>query len=859
MDGKCGYPSRIGLRNPIMEANGYAGLTAAEAARRLAADGPNTLPSDQPRLWRTLLAAAREPMFLLLIAAAVLYLALGDLHEGLLLMFMVSVTIGLTLYQEGKTERALAALRDLSSPRALVLRDGKSVRIPGSEVVCGDLLLLAEGDRVPADAVLINATNLQVDESLLTGEAWAVRKSPATGSLPPAKPGGEDLPFVWSGTLVVQGDGMARVTATGPNSAIGKIGGALRGLEVERAPLQRETARLVKRLATAGVALSLLVSGIYGVVHGEWLQAALIGIALSMSLLPEEYPVILTVFPAIGGWRLSRVQVLTRRLPAIETLGSITVLCTDKTGTLTENRMRVVRMQASDVLVNLDGDMPPDLPTEVVELAQIASLASKPQAVDPMEQAFHHLASQLQSQHIKARAQHVCREYPLAPTLRAMSLAWKMEGDGPCLVAAKGAPEAIADLCRLSEVEASAMRIAIDDIAAQGLRVLAVARAECPEHCLPESQAGFDFRYLGLLALADPLRPEIPDAVRQCREAGIRILMVTGDYPATAESIARQAGLASSSVLSGGELDSLDDAALTARLRDTGVCARITPEQKLRIVQALKADSQVVAMTGDGVNDAPALKAAHVGIAMGGRGTDVAREAAAMVLLDDNFASIVRGIRLGRRIFANMQNAMSYVLAIHIPIAGMALLPALLGWPILLFPMQIAFLELIIDPACSLAFENEASEADAMRRPPRDPASALLGRDTVIRALLCGVVAWSMVGIAYLWTLDRLPADEARAVTFSVLVIANLALIFAMLARGRSMKHALHSANRIPVGVAAAATLMLLATLYLPTMARAFDFSPPAPLDLLAAAAFGLSSYIWYSLIQHAARRAVHG
>ena len=840
-----------------MDASRDQGLTTAEAARRLAADGPNTLPSDQRRLWSILMAAIREPMFLLLIAAAVLYLALGDLHEGLLLMLMVSVTIGLTLYQEGKTERALAALRDLSSPRALVLRDGKAVRIPGPEVVCGDLLLLAEGDRVAADATLVSAANLQIDESLLTGEAWPVRKCPGSGTTSAARPGGEDLPYVWSGTLVVQGDGVARVTATGERSAIGRIGGALQQLGVERAPLQKETARLVKRLATAGIALSLLVSGIYGVLHGDWLQAALIGIALSMSLLPEEYPVILTVFPAIGGWRLSRVQVLTRRLPAIETLGSISVLCTDKTGTLTENRMRVVRLHAGAHQIDLGHGMPRDLPLEAVELAEIAALASKPQAVDPMEQAFHHLAGQLGTQDIRQQVRHICKEYPLAPTLRAMSLAWKL-ADGHCLVAAKGAPEAIAELCRFSQEQAAAMRADIDAIAAQGLRVLAVARAECAAVTLPQSQTAFQYRYLGLLALADPIRAEIPDAVRQCGEAGIRILMITGDYPGTAESIARQAGMSSTRVLSGDELDQLDAAALAARLRGTGVCARITPDQKLRIVQALKSEGEIVAMTGDGVNDAPALKAAHVGIAMGGRGTDVAREAASLVLLDDNFASIVRGIRLGRRIFANMQNAMSYVLAIHIPIAGMALLPALLGTPILLFPMQIAFLELMIDPACSLAFENEASDSDAMRRPPRDPSAPLLGRDTVTMALLCGAAAWLLVGITYLWTLGRLPPDEARAVTFSVLVIANLALIFSMLARGRSLAEELRSSNRIPLLVAAVAIAMLLATLYLPPMAKAFDFAGPAPQDLLAAAAFGMSSLAWYAIIKAAARRRKH-
>jgi Ca2+-transporting ATPase len=739
-----------------------------------------------------------------------------------------------------------------------VLRDGEAIRIPGRDVVRGDWLIVSEGDRVPADAALIEANNLQIDESLLTGEAWPVGKRTGADIQAAARPGGDDLPFVWSGTLVVRGDGVVCVTATGPRSEIGKIGGALQELAVEPSPLQRETARTVKVLATAGVALSVLVAGLYGIVHGEWLQAILVGIALSMSLLPEEYPVILAVFPAIGAWRLARVQVLTRRLPAIETLGAISVLCTDKTGTLTENRMRVVQMQAGANRIRLDIAGQDELSPEWITLAETAALASKPQAVDPMEQAFHRLAEQLGVPSSASHAGRLCKEYPLTPALRAMSLVRQPDDGSAYLVAAKGAPEAIAALCRFGLDEMQAMRQAVDEMAKQGLRILAAARAEWTEETLPESQTAFRFRYIGLLALVDPIRQEIPEAVCQCREAGIRVIMITGDYPGTADSIARQAGLPPGQMLSGDELDTLDDIVLAARLRESSVCARITPQQKLRIVQALKANGEIVAMTGDGVNDAPALRAAHVGIAMGGRGTDVAREAASLVLLDDNFASIVRGIRLGRRIFANMQDAMSYVLAMHVPIAGMALLPALFGWPILLYPMQIAFLELIIDPACSLAFENEASDAEAMRRPPRSPHAPLLGRETVVRAVLQGGIAWLFVGAAYLWTLDRMPPAEARAVAFAVLVIANLALIFSTLARNHSAIHAFRSSNRIPLVVAGVAIVMLLVTLYVPALAKAFDFSPLTASDFVVALGFGLLSVLGYEGVKFATRYRRH-
>lgn len=827
------------------------GLSPEEAARRLAEDGPNALPSDSHQWLDVLWEAIREPMFLLLVGAAALYLVLGDLHEGLLLLFMVCITIGITLFQEGKTARALDALRDLSSPRALVKRNGERIRIPGIEVVRGDLLLLSEGDRVPADGVLLSANNLQIDESLLTGEAWPVGKRAGIESDTPSAPGGEDLPFVWSGTLVVQGDGVALVTSTGPRTEMGKIGKALQSLSKEQSPLQRQTGKIVRILAIAGFAVSIVLTLAYGWLHDDWLQAVLAGIALSMSLLPEEFPVILAVFPAIGAWRLSRAQVLTRRLSAIETLGSITVLCSDKTGTITENRMTVVQMRAAGEGIELGSDS--TLGPAFLQLADFASLASKPQPFDPMERAFHQLADRFETR-IGPRGAPA-REYPLSAQLRAMSQVWPGESGGQSIVAAKGAPETIAALCRLDEAALQTMHADIDDLARQGLRVLAVARAEFSGTEFPESQEGFAFQYLGLVALADPVRAEIPAAVLECKQAGIRVIMITGDYPGTAASIAKQIGLAHANVLSGDQMDGLDDVQLQARLQDCDVCARITPEQKLRIVQALKAAGEIVAMTGDGVNDAPALKAAHVGIAMGGRGTDVAREAASLVLLDDNFASIVRAIRLGRRIFTNMKNAMSYVLSVHVPIAGIALLPTFMGLPILLYPMHIAFLELIIDPACSLAFENEASEANAMRRPPRKSDAPLLDRTTFVRSAVQGSIALILVAIAYVWAIDSLPEGKARAVAFSVLVVANLGLIFANISDSRGIASVFTSSNRIPLIVAGAAIVMLLLVLYLPSISQAFHFAPLSAGEFIATLGFGMTSILWLALTKLAFRR----
>ncbi|MDO9103147.1 MAG: HAD-IC family P-type ATPase [Candidatus Nitrotoga sp.] len=459
----------------------------------------------------------------------------------------------------------------------------------------------------------------------------------------------------------------------------------------------------------------------HGLIKGDWLQALLAGIALAMAMLPEEYPVVLTVFPALGARRLSKEGVLTRRINAIETLGATTVLCSDKTGTLTENRMTVTHLAAGGVALEdrlaLDSVTDGRLPEAFHGLVEVAILASVVDPFDPMEKAFHQLGERFlaDTEHLH-HDWRLVQTYALSPALRAMSHVWAASGDGAQTLATKGAPEAVVDLCHLNDAQKARIASVVDELAAEGLRVLSVARGSFVGQDWPASEHDFDFEFVGLLGLADPVRPQ----VAECHAAGIRVVMITGDYPATAQAIAHQAGIAEreGDVLSGDEIATLSDEALRERMATVGVCARIAPEQKLRIVKALKARGDIVAMTGDGVNDAPALRAAHVGVAMGGRGTDVARESASLVLVDDNFAAIVAAVRLGRRIFDNLRKAMSYILAVHVPIAGMALLPVLFGWPALLYPMHIALLELIIDPACSIAFENEPAESDVMQRRP---------------------------------------------------------------------------------------------------------------------------------------------
>ena len=820
----------------------HSGLSAAEASARLARHGPNTLPGDGRRTWRHIAAdAAREPMFLLLVAAGSLYLLLGDLVEGVFLFAMVFVTIGMTLYQEGKTERALDALRELGSPRALVLRDGAPIHVDSRTVVPGDILVVSEGDRVAADGILLEGTEVEADESLLTGESLPVRKLPGMLPEPMPRPGGDDTAALYSGTLLVHGHGLVLVTATGPLTEIGRIGSALARIKPERSPLQKQNARLVRIFALAGAGASVLLVVLLGLRSGDWLESVLAGIALAMSMLPEEFPVVLMVFPALGAWRLARAKVLTRRLASIETLGATSVLCVDKTGTLTENRMRVQALFAGGQLHELDGS---PLAPPWRALAEHAALASAQAPFDPMEQAIVTLGA------AAGNGWRMAREYPLSPRLRAMTQAWQVDGQPGYTVAAKGAPEAILALCRMGGDQVAAIGAAVDAMARKGLRVLGVAQASHAAAPLPDSQEQFAFTFLGLVGLADPLRDDIPDAVAACRSAGIRVVMITGDYPITAAAIASQAGIDPGCILTGAELDGLDDAALAERVRDVRVCARIAPDEKLRLVQAFKASGAIVGMTGDGVNDAPALRAAHVGVAMGKRGTDVAREAASLVLLDDRFSSIVGAIRSGRQIYQNMQKSMSYILGVHVAVAGMALVPVLLGWPILLYPMHIVFLELMIDPTCALAFENEPADPALMQVPPRDPQAPLFGGRTVMSALLIGLGSLVTVLAAYGLALIYLDEERARAFAFSSLVAANIAQIFAHRSHTRSLLDGLRTPNRVVWIVVGIALAMLVLVVYQPLLAGLFRFHPLSAAELGASLAIGALSVVWFELLK---------
>ena len=819
-----------------------SGLTTAAARARLLADGPNELPRAGRRsAFRILAEVVREPMLALLIAGGIAYLLLGDMGEAVILLAFCTFSIVITVVQETRTEHVLEALRDLAAPQALVIRDGARARIAGREVVQGDLIVLEQGGRVAADALLVVADDLHADESLLTGESLPVRKQVGDGAEAiQRRPGGEGQPVVYSGSVVTSGGGVARVVATGPRSEIGKIGQSLAALDPEPPRLRRETARIVRYCAVGGGAVALLVVVLFGLLRGGWIEAMLAGIAIGMAMLPEEFPVVLTIFLAMGAWRIAKSGVLTRRAAAIETLGSTTVLCTDKTGTLTENRMAVARRWlASGETATVVGDA--DLAPRFHGLIDTSILASAPVAVDPMEVAFHEAGRRIPAGAIDHADSELVHTYGLRPELLAMSNIWRL-GD-ECIIAAKGAPEAIATLCRLPQDQRDAMTAAVDAMADKGMRVLGVASAsrrldgETAAGAWPDAQQDHDYSLIGLIGLADPLRASVPAAVAECRRAGIRVVMITGDYAATARSIATQAGIIDGDVLTGTEMAALDDARLAARIESVSVFARIMPEQKLRIVTAFKAAGEIVAMTGDGINDAPSLKAAHIGIAMGKRGTDVAREAAAIVLLDDDFGSIVTAVRLGRRIYDNIRKAMGFIFAVHVPIAGLALLPLVLGYPILFGPVHIALLEMIIDPVCALVFEAEPDEGDLMERRPRDPAEALFSLPMIVRSIVQGGLAFAGVAIIFLAASQSgMPEAEVRALVFFALVGAILALILANRSFDASLSHAVFKGNTALRYVLGAVMIMAAVSLLVPPVREVLKFGPLHGVDLALAA-----------------------
>ena len=829
----------------------YKGLTGSQAKEKLRTEGYNSLPSSKPKNFFSIaLGVVKEPMFILLVACGTLYLVLGNIREGLMLLGFVFVIMGIEFFQERKTEKALDALKDMASPRALVIRNGVETRIAGFEVVTDDIIVLQEGDRVPADATVLHSVSLQADESLLTGESVTVRKSTWDGIEIHIQPGGDDLPFVYSGSMIVQGNGIAKVTSTGINTEIGKIGKALESVKEEPTRLKTEMVSLVKKLTVIALVLCIFVIVGYTFTHGSLINGFLAGITLAMAILPEEFPVILTVFMALGAWRMSKKKVLTRKPSAIETLGTATVLCTDKTGTLTENKMTVAKLyNGMNYLTVTKTD---NLSSEFHEIIEYGILSSQINPFGPMEKAITSVGDLYLkgTEHIHKNWEMV-KEYPLSKQLLAMSRVFSFRGTQEKIIATKGAPEAIFELCHLDELSRNRLLLAVEELAAEGLRVLGVAKAKINHRGLPEIQHDFVFDFIGLIGLSDPVRDNVRQSVTECNKAGIRVIMITGDYPVTAKHIATEIGLENpDQCITGKELNMITEEELCEKIKGINVFARVVPEQKLKIVNALKRNNEIVAMTGDGINDAPALKSANIGIAMGEKGTDVAREASSLVLMDDNFSSIVGAIKMGRRIFDNLQKAFGYTFAIHVPIAGLSLIPILLGnFPLILWPVHIVFLELIIDPACSVIFEAEKEESDIMNRPPKGINERFFGGKKILFSCLQGlgilIITFSvyMVGLRIGYE-----ANEVRAMSFITLIVSNIAVILTNRSWTNNIFKIVATPNKAVLWVAGGAVFFLTMILNIPFFLKLFQFHRLHIINIVICSCAGLATIIWFEI-----------
>jgi len=837
--------------NSILKSEEYKGLTANQAKEKLRNEGSNNLPSSKPKnLLSIALGVVKEPMFILLVACGTLYLILGDLQEGIMLLGFVFVIMGIEFYQEKKTEKALNALKDMASPRALVIRDGVETRIAGVGVVTDDIIVLQEGDRVPADATVLKSVNLLADESLLTGEPVPVRKSDWDGAEKITQPGGDDLPFVYSGSMIVQGNGIARVSSIGINTEIGKIGKALEGVIEEPTRLNREMGSLVKKITIVAVVLCIILVVGYTLTRGNIINGFLAGITLAMAMLPEEFPVILTIFMALGAWRMSKNKILTRKPSAIETLGSATVLCTDKTGTLTHNKMTVSKLYNGKGFLSVENVKV--FNEEFHEIIEFGILSSQLNPFDPMEKAITNIGDLYLkgTGHIHNNWEMV-KEYPLSKELLAMSRVFSFKETKEQIIATKGAPEAIFDLCHLDAENKKRLSLAVEELASSGLRVLGVAKAKINAKNLPEIQHDFSFDFIGLIGLSDPIRKNVKQAVNDCFSAGIRVIMITGDYPVTAKHIAMEIGLENpDNCITGEELQKMTEDELCEKIKDINVFARVIPEQKLKIVNALKKNNEIVAMTGDGVNDAPALKSAHIGIAMGEKGTDVAREASSLVLMDDNFSSIVRAIKMGRRIFDNLQKAFGYVFAIHVPIAGLSLIPILIGdFPLILWPVHIVFLELIIDPACSIIFEAEKEEKNIMSRPPKGIKEPFFGGKKILFTCLQGAGILLITLAVYFFGLKLGYQEKAvRAMAFTTLMVSNIAVILTNRSWTDNIFRIIITPNKAVLWVIGGAVFFMALILNIPFFIDLFQFQKLSFINIAICCLAGLASIVWFEI-----------
>lgn len=826
-----------------------SGLSTKRAEELQEKFGKNELtPEKKKSVLSEILKAFTEPMFILLLVAAVIYFILGEPRDGAIMLIFVIGIISIDVIQEWKTDKTLEALKDLSAPHIRVLRDGEEKTINSADLVPGDLMLIAEGVKIPADGEIIRASDLCVDESSLTGEAEGVWKV-TTDSVGSRQTDTWRRDYCYAGTLVTQGSATGRVDKIGAMTEYGKIGTNVMSAPENPTPLQKQTGKLVKLCAGIAAVLFALVGCVTWfnipdhLFKDRLIESILSGVTLAMAMIPEEFPVILTVFLSLGAWRLAKKQSLVRKLPAVETLGAVSVLCVDKTGTITMNRMTVRQTWAPDGNEN--------------RLCEIMGMGCETDTYDPMEKAMLAYCESLGITREQLFAGELVTEYPFTNEAKMMGHVWKRQ-DG-IVVAAKGSPEKILKLCKLSVTESEQAQEKLTEMSRQGLRVIAVGSMRpSAADAIPKTLPECSLQLCGLVGLADPPRESVKEDIRRCTKAGVRVVMITGDNGITASSIARQIGMPNcEKIITGDELNGMSDEELREKVRDVNIFSRVVPEHKMRIVKAFKENGEVVAMTGDGVNDAPALKYADIGIAMGKRGSEVSREAADLILLDDNFSTIVETISDGRRIYDNIKKAVGYVFTIHIPIAFSCLLAPMLNVNpanLMLLPLHVVLLELIIDPTCSIVLERQPAEHDVMERAPRNPDEKILNAKSLTKSLLQGVAIFAASFGTYFAVLQQNPhtgAPVARAMGLAVIFLSNFLLVqvnssncdFVFQSVKRLMK------DRIMWAVTVVTAAGLLIILYTPASVF-LELAPLTGRQFLAVIGISVAAVMWYELVK---------
>lgn len=815
----------------------YSGITCTEAEKLQLQYGMNELsPEKKMTFFMRILGVFKEPMFLLLFCTAIIYFFLGEIRDGVIMLCFVTFMTGISFIQEWRTDKTLETLKELASPRTRVIRDSCITSIESREVTINDLMILEEGEKIPADAIIIEMFDFGVDESTLTGESEVVWKKVYTDNLESDESNWR-RDTCYAGTTVIQGSAIAKVCSIGKDTQYGKIGEDILSVPERPTPLEKQTRHLVKICALIGLGFFILVSLITWIHTGSMVDSILSGITLAMAMIPEEFPVVLTVFLAMGAWRLAKKNCLIRRMPSVETLGSVSVLCVDKTGTLTKNQMSVKEM----------------CPFEGIEESSLAywvSLACETEPYDPMEKAILENAESLGINKSDIFKNPLLHEYSFSSETKMMGHVWQINASSS--LAAKGSPESILPLCGLNTVVLNTIDMQQKALAAKGYRVIAVARNVNME-AYPATLCDCSLEFVGLIGLQDPPRDSVPDSIKICNKAGIRVVMITGDNGTTAQSIAREIGIENSNnVITGPELEIMSDEELQERVKNTNIFARVMPRHKMRIVKALKENGEIVAMTGDGVNDAPALKYADIGIAMGKRGTGVAKEAADMILLDDNFSTIVESVGDGRRIYDNIRKAIGYIFVIHIPIALIALLSPLFHMPLVLLPINVVILELIIDPTCSIVFERLPAEKDIMNRKPRSGKEPLITGSLIAKSLIQGIVIFAAAFGSYTY-IFKSGAGESAARTFAMLIlgISNLLLVYVNQSdKELVIKNMVNFRDKVVLTVNSVIIAALIMITYVPAVSAVVKTAPLDAVNFLLAIGISVAATLWWEIVK---------